>query len=507
MRIVIRFFTFSLATLLAGFIGLFFYLQNTERLKPEVESLIADQMGITVRIHGDLRWQLLPPLTLAIKDLEVIDGSIRARAESLDLAMDLSAMWQDTNQWKVDALHLTNTVISDGTSSATLTGVELTDFRPGAPAQLMATGHYLPPGAPDAYTGTLQGILIYEPATEASPARIRLEATELKSEAFTTVCNLAASENGQTLAQSAASDTGLLPVAVLRGIDLTTECAISELNVAGQKFTNGAFKLTNLADTLSLSFELPDFFNGQAAAEVSVDLAARPISWAITPHIDRVDSKRLLDWADQSIHWVAPVALKGQIQMVGNSQTEWVESLQSNLVFDGGTGEIDITELKQQLAKLSVLTGNADAFAQWPETWVYDTFTGTLLTQGRQQTLSGQLDNLTLEGQGTYDYAADRIDMMADVMFKKAPQGSPYVINPMLQDTPLPVRCRGKTASLSCKLDGDATQALIANALKRDSDTGLRRKLEDKIDEKVPEQYREAARGLLDIIGRALDND
>lgn len=507
MRVVLRILTFSLAALTASFVGLYFYLQDTARLKPEVESLIADQTGINVKIHGDLRWQLLPPLTLSIEDLEVIEDGLRVRAEALDLTMDLSAMWQDTDSWRVEALHLTHTIISDGLAAATLTRFDLTDFRPGQPAQLLATGHYQPEGEQSPYSGTLKGTVIYEPETEASTARVRLEATELETPELAAVCDLTLSPNGRSLPAPPESGNEILPVAALRTIDLQSDCSITRLRIAGETFSDGSLKLTNQADTTSLALELPDFLGGQASTEINIDLAAQPIRWLITPQADAVDSTRLLSWADQPLHWVARVNHNGRIQMAGNTQAALMASVRSEQSFDGGKGEIDITGLKQQLTQLAVLTGGSDSFSQWPDTWAYNALAGKLKTQGRQQTLDLQVDNLTIRGSGIYNYTDDSLDMLANVVFTEAPADSPYVVNPLLQDTPLPMRCQGTTGDLSCKLDGDATQKLIAKALQRDSDTGLRRKLENTIDEKVPEEYREAARGLLDFLGRALDSE
>ena len=56
----------------------------------------------------------------------------------------------------------------------------------------------------------------------------------------------------------------------------------------------------------------------------------------------------------------------------------------------------------------------------------------------------------------------------------------------------------GRTATLRF------AKALIATALTGEADNGLRRKLEEKIDEEVPEEFRGVARDLLDILGRAL---
>ncbi|MDH3643877.1 MAG: AsmA family protein, partial [Gammaproteobacteria bacterium] len=45
-----------------GFV--FYWIQDANRFKPELETLIEEQAGVPVKINGDLAWQLVPPLSL-----------------------------------------------------------------------------------------------------------------------------------------------------------------------------------------------------------------------------------------------------------------------------------------------------------------------------------------------------------------------------------------------------------------------------------------------------------
>ena len=299
----------------------------------------------------------------------------------------------------------------------------------------------------------------------------------------------------------------LLPLAILRRLDVTADCRLSELKVGKETFQAASLKVTNLSDNLNIHLKISDFLGGSLTAEADANFASHPVRWAILPDINNVDSQRFIDWSNQSMRWVAPIKLNGKIQMRGNTQDQLLASISSDLYFDGGRGEIDVTALKAQLDQLALITGGSKQVASWPDTWAYGRFIGTLKTRGTQQKFKVQLDNLYVDGEGKYDYAEGQTNLLANATFRKAPQHSPFVVHPLLQDTPLPLRCSGSTDTVRCRLDQDAAQALIAGALKRDSDTGLRRKLKDKIDEKVPEAYRDAAHSLLDIIGRSLDRD
>ena len=506
MRFIARFFAVFFVLLVAGVGGLYFYLQNAERLKPDLEAFILEQTGVEVALDGPLNWQLFPPLELQMSDVRVRDQELDAQAEMLSLSMDLSAMWEDVNRWKITDLELTNATVTNASGTTTFSSLKITDFTPGEPANLSVAGAYQGEGESEPIPGTLDGMLTYLPGLEDDGDAIRLTDATITSTNVSALCSVDAKDNGAAIA-AAGSDEDLLPVAQLKRYDVVADCDLNALTVGTETFSYGSVKLTSMSDTLNVYLEIEDFLGGALFTEVDVDLSTQPIRWKIMPEMERVDSQRLVDWSNRSIHWVAPLALQGEIEMRGNSEPELMNSIRSEQDFNGGQGEIDITALKAQLAQLATLTGSSDSFAKWPDKWAYQTMTGKLLTRGKQQVLNLQLDNLFIEGDGTYDYVNEEIDMLANVTFKEALEGSPYTVNPILQDTPLPVRCRGAASDVSCKLDSGATKELIAGALRSDSDTGLRRKLEDKIEEEVPEEYRDAARGLLDILGRALENN
>ena len=264
-------------------------------------------------------------------------------------------------------------------------------------------------------------------------------------------------------------------------------------------------KLTNANENLNVYLETPKFFNGEAIVEVDVDLRADPLRWVVRPELTEVDSKRFLEWRNQSVNWVALFAVMGTAEFSGNSEAELYRTLQADHEFDGGQGQLDITLLKQQLAQIALLTKRGESVNDWPNEWNYETLVGRWETRGQNQAISFTLDNLAIEADGIADYAEQTVDLLANVTISPPPPGSPLSVNPLLENTPIPLRCRGPYEDIKCKVDDDAAQRLVARALQRGDDSGLRQKLEEKIEEEVPEEYREAARGLLDLLGRALD--
>ena len=101
MRLITRILGIAFALVIALAIGAVLYLQDANRLKPELETLISENSGYTAYIDGDVRWQLFPPLNLNIEGLRLVSQAEEITAEDLDLKVDLSAMWEDMDAWRI----------------------------------------------------------------------------------------------------------------------------------------------------------------------------------------------------------------------------------------------------------------------------------------------------------------------------------------------------------------------------------------------------------------------
>jgi len=508
VRIVIRFVGIFFALTIALLLGVFFYVQDANRLKPEIEALINENSDFHVEINGELKWQLLPPLTLQISNLVAKDDELQIDAGSVNLKMDLSAMWQDTDRWKITALQLTDTTVIAEQSTIYLQQFELENFTPGEPANFFADATYTAAAKNTQPIDTLlEGQITYFPAIDTTPQRIHLTEFSIDSAVAKGVCEADVRERDALLYNGLPEETDddILPLALLLGYDIVADCDLRELTINEETFQNSTLKITNAAGQLNILADVQDFLGGSVLTNIDVDAITVPIQWTITPQVTNVDSQRLMDWVDQRLRWIAPIAVNSVIKMQGNTEADLLTSVQAQSNFDGGQGQLDISAIKQQLMQLAVLTRRTDKVAAWPDLWNYEQFTGSWAIDGTNHILRFALDNMEVDATGTVDYANESMDILANVTLNEAPETSPFHVNSLLEGTPIPIRCTGPTAEPECKLDDHAVQNLIADALRSDSETGLRKKIEDKIEEDVPEEYQDMARKLLDLLGGSLE--
>lgn len=508
MQAFLKFFGILVGLLVALVIAAALYVQNANHLKPELEALIAERTGIEVTLGGDLSWQLWPPIQLTASQVTAADAGRTIRIEQLALSMDVQAFWQDMSKWRVDEFHLTDTELQQDGQTIRLAKLDLTDFAPNTPADLSMSGEIQASAEAPAYPFTVDGEVTYAPASDTQVEQLSFNQTRFSTTGVEGVCDVDVRDNPRVPSGlPAAKETDLLPLETLLSYDVIGDCAWSEITLDEQTFTDIETKITNLRHSLNLYIQAPDFFSGSMITEVDITLWPTPVRWHVLPELTNVDSKQLLDWRNRSIDWRALFATNSDMTFTGNSLDELYKTVSADSQLDGQPGQIDITGLKKQLANIALLTRQGESVADWPDIWNYQNMTGSLITRGENQVFDFVLDHLHINGEGKINYLTETVDMLAHVTIGAAPEGSPYRVNPILEDTPLPFRCRGPSADVKCKLDEDATKSMIARALSGGDDTGLRRKLEQKIDEEVPEEYREAAKGLLDILGRALEDN
>lgn len=526
-----RLFISLLATILTAALLLFgaflYFVHDSDQLRPELEALASDYADADVSIDGDIGWQLFSPFRLEMSEISIAKEDDTYGIGKLSLELDLHAIWQDIDRWRVKGLELNRLSILQADSRTDIADLLIRDFTFGEPVtfEMIEIVHQTSPDADghdaeandaavsDAEPGeqpfeaSVSGRLIYSPATDKLPESIGLRETQIQSSLGSGVCELDATRLAQPVATPVQPKDAVLPIDLLMGINLVSECSLSNFYINEESFSEGTLNISNMDGQLTTYLNVGDFFDGQLSLEAEVDLLAEPLSWRVTPDLTGVDSQRYLDWTERSYKWLALANATGRLQFKGNTVEHLQSSAQGLLEFDADDGEINVAKLKQQLTRVAVFTGDAEKMASRPDLWNYKTLRGSLRIDGKDIALSLLLDNLSAEATGSYNLLTDLVDLRGTVTLAEPSPDSPFVPNPILQDTPIPARCRGATSDISCRMDSDAAKTLLASALKQNSDTGLRRKLEEKIEEKVPEEYRETARGLLDLLGRALDQD
>lgn len=299
-------------------------------------------------------------------------------------------------------------------------------------------------------------------------------------------------------------DQPILPLEALRAVDWNGTVKIGELHYDGATFKEVALTTAGKEGDLRGTLTLPQFFGGHAATDWTVDARAVP-RWHLTSKVADMDSRALLAWLDKQHEWVAMLVGGTDLSMTGNTRRELSQSVAGRTTFDAGQGRLDIRGLRDLALSIASRAGGTERIEAWPEVLDYKRFTGHWDVNGIAHQGKVLLDNLSLELDGTIDPITDAIDMALAVTVLEEPQLATFKIDPLLMGLALPVRCKGTAIEPNCKADEDGMKKLMAQALSGNNPE-MTERLDKAIDEKVPEQYRDAARSLLDMLRKGQQN-
>jgi hypothetical protein len=488
---------FFLAALLALTAGAWYVLDDPNALKPQLTEFIEAQTGIPVRIDGDLSWQLYPPLTLSAQQITAEQDGAQYTLAQLDLDVDLVSVItnQDLNAWQIRSLALTDLLMSSASETTSVPSLTLNNFAFDQRSPFATVLNY---SGPDGQTIPLNatGNILYSPASET----IELTNTRFSTDLASGLCDLQGTiTDAQGYVDAADS---IIPVSIWRGYDWSGDCVLDAIELEGQRFDNVQLELANSSGNSTTLLQIPQFFGGTASAKVDINAQHEPVVWRIEPDLKNVDSQALMTWLDQRLTWAAPLAYGGAITLTGNTAEELARSVRGRTSFNGGKGTIDISQIKAPLLNLAALIQEDQQIRNWPEMWQYERLTGQWDVDGTRHAIDLALDNLTAAIAGTYDPISDAMDMQIEVMFEDNPDLHSFEMTPLLLNLPIPLHCRGTLEAPKCAVDPAAAQKIVAQVLAAGEGSELRSKLEAKIDQDVPEEYREAAKNLLDIFSR-----
>lgn len=489
--------------LAAAVAGGLWLLKDPNRFKPELEALIRDNAGLDVELDGDLGWQIWPPVVLKGESIRFADDSTEYALGSFGVRANLLPLLRggdlEIAQLRIDDLLLRDKLTGERTR---VDSIRLDDFVAGQPSPLSVSATLESDEGPDVQvqiSGPLT-LLLDEDRLTINPMAFNYDGIEGS-------CDVAASEltREPTLTSKATPDD-LLPLDTFRAVDWQVTCNVPELLAGEQTLRNLKIESTNRSARNANVITIPDALGGAVTATVDIDTRNRPPVWNIKTDADDIQSQSLMDLVAPSLSWAAPLLAGGAFTLRGNTMEDLANSAQGKLGVTSTAGLIDISAIKEAVLGIATLAGRGEQVAAWQEQLAYTELDGSWIVDGTEQDLRFTIDNLKLAATGLLNAVTGAMDLRATVTIDKHPTLDVLKLSDDLYGLPIPLRCQGTMEEPSCGLDTAAAQATL-----RDYATGRARgeatvKLNEAIDEKVPEEYRESARGLLKGLGGLLGN-
>ena len=483
----------SLLVVVAGFLA--WFVQDANRLKPALATLLERVAGVPIEIRGDLAWQFKPHLWLGAEGLYATHDRRAWSAGRLAVRPDFVSLVRNPgnpDRWRLEEAVVQDLAVGDEDGDLVRAPrFSMRNIGLGNPAPVEALILYVPEGG-QPVEAALAGTLIVE------PVRFSARDFSFRMPAAAGTCDLQAMPNGKLWPPLAPAENEILPVGFLRAYDWDGRCDIERMEHRGEAIKNVVVVLDNKEGGGILSVDAPEFLGGRAQMEVIVQADALPVTWSLRPAFAGVDSRRLAAWLGGGSLIAAPVDYGGDIRLQGNTSTALAASINAETRFSTGAGEIDGGAMAEPLAKMSTLLNSGSSAPKMSAKIEYENLDGVWIVDGERHRLNLSLDSLRLEAEGDYLFEADELDLRGVIDPGGTIEQWELGLAPALAGAHFHFRCRGSAADPGCRLDVKRT-LLDAGAAEG---SAVAREL---IDEHVPEEYRTAARSLLDSLEAEVD--
>lgn len=301
--------------------------------------------------------------------------------------------------------------------------------------------------------------------------------------------------------QQAWSDAPMLPVDQLRDLDLQLELSLGQLLFDKLPIDNAALKIQGQGGLLSLQDLRGELFNGRFESKGTLDVRQAVPQLSLQNRISQVPLEKLIESQGEKSPLSGRLDLSSDLKTSGNSQKDWIDTLNGTASFTLHNGVLLDANLEQQLCQgIALLNRKSLGITPRGKDTPFEELRGSLtFTNGvaSNPDLRARIPGLSVKGNGDLDLRVLGMDYRLGVVIEgdKSEMPDPACqVNPRYVGLEWPVLCRGplELGARACRLDRDGLGKIAAKL----AGEKLTEKLEEKIGDKVSPELKDALKGL-----------
>ncbi|MBT7370278.1 MAG: AsmA family protein [Gammaproteobacteria bacterium] len=295
---------------------------------------------------------------------------------------------------------------------------------------------------------------------------------------------------------SSTPDSELIPISLLTSTAIDAIARIDQLHHADNQYTRTKIEIHNDKQKMSVMANT-QVHGGKLVAMLNTDFTP-PILSSVDLSMDRLDATAAV--ATEGI--TGTLTGNSSLRFDGTTISQLENSLAGESAFTVTDGTLDVRPLKEIAATVDTILGKQSRISTWPDTMPFELLAGQHVFQtgtSQGQVFNGQLENLHLTALGGFDLSAETLDYQVTAMFEKGNNGQ-FTVSDQLAGIRWPMTCQGtfdEAISDLCFGQDSAIQDLVTDIAKQDLKRRGNEKLNDIIEEKVPEELKELTRDLL----------
>ena len=300
-------------------------------------------------------------------------------------------------------------------------------------------------------------------------------------------------------AASAQPVTTALPLELLNSFNLLGSISIESITANDMRFDDITV-FTNLEDgVLDIESQPVSAFNGTILGNMRLDARGGNGDLTTQVTINQLDLGTITPTIPRLNFVAGRLNVEANYNARGTTTSELLSSLSGTTQFAVTGNSVDIGVIKQVFTAISALSTTGEAIQQWPDVISFQELTGYILLENgitENQQVKLRMDNFDVTGTGGLDLVTETFDY--DLLFTVL--GEPFVqtiqIGPRYHDISWPVRCSSAfqdNVTRYCRPDFAEVRQLFIQM----GTNEVRRRLDDVVNDQVPEQLQDGARGLL----------
>jgi len=302
-------------------------------------------------------------------------------------------------------------------------------------------------------------------------------------------------------ASGSAADTAM-PIELLSSFDVIGSISIDSL-IANEYLLEDITVFTNIeSSVLDVEIQPISAFDGTVFGNIRVDGRSPEAPMTLSLTVNQLNLVDLAPYISRFNSVTGKLNMTSQYTARAASTGSIANSLTGSTQFAISENSVDIGVIKQIFTTISALSPSGGSIQQWPDQIQFSELGGYIVLDNgiaENQLINLKMDNFQLDGVGAVDLASSSFNYQLAFALLGEPELQTIPIDELYYGVQWPVECAAAFAdevSQYCRPNFTGVRELFTQL----GNNALRNTLEEAVTERVPEDLRDAARGLLQKI-------
>lgn len=298
-----------------------------------------------------------------------------------------------------------------------------------------------------------------------------------------------------------AADTAL-PIDLLSNVDVIGSIAIDSLTANDYSFENIKIFTNVESSVLDIEIQPISAFDGTIAGNIRVDGRSSAAPMTLNLNASQLNLVDLAPSISRFNSVTGRLNVLSEYTASAASTASLANTLTGSTQFAISENSVDIGVIKQIFTTISALSPSGGSIQEWPDQVQFQQLGGYIVLDNgiaENQLINLKMDNFLLDGVGGIDLASSSFNYELAFTLLGEPELQTIPIGELYYGVEWPVQCSATFAadvSQYCRPDFTRVREIFTQI----GSNALRDELEETITDQVPENLRDAARGLLQNI-------